>query len=37
MKLKVYLSDKTFRFVNVTVANDVKTIAIKFDRWEYVL
>lgn len=37
MKLKVFISEKRFKFVSVTVADDVKLISNEYDRWEYVL
>ena len=36
MKIKVYLSSG-YKIVNVYVFDDIKKIADKFDRWEYVL
>lgn len=37
MKIKAYLENGTYKIVSVTVADDVKRIANKYNRWEYVL
>lgn len=36
MKIKVFLPNG-YKIVSVQVADDVKKIADKYDRWEYVL
>jgi len=36
MRIKVYMP-QGYKIVNVSVADDVKKIADKFERWEYVL
>jgi len=36
MKVKVYLT-KGYKIVNISVTDDVRTIANKYNRWEYVL
>ena len=36
MKIKVYLPNG-YKIVNVSIADDVQSIADKFNRWEYVL
>ncbi len=37
MKIKVYLKDDVYKIVTVLVIDDIRKIASKFDRWEYVL
>lgn len=37
MKIKAYLKSGDFKIINVTIQDDVKRIAEKFDRWEYSL
>jgi hypothetical protein len=37
MKIKVFTGAKSFKIVNVLVTDQLKNIANKFDRWEYVL
>ena len=36
MKIKAYLTNG-YKIINISVADDVRTIANKYDRWEYVL
>lgn len=37
MKIKAYLENGTYKIVRVNVTDDVKRIAAKYSRWEYVL
>lgn len=37
MKIKVYTTGTSFKIVNVSISDDVKTIADQYERWEYVL
>lgn len=37
MKIKVFLNDDSFKIVNILVSNDLKQLADKYSRWEYVL
>lgn len=37
MKIKAYLTNGSYKIIAVLVTDDVKTIANKFERWEYVL
>ena len=37
MKIKVYIKDNIYKIVTVLVIDDIKKIAKKYDRWEYVL
>lgn len=37
MKIKVFLDYNTYKIINVITSDDVRTIANKYDRWEYVL
>ena len=37
MKIKVYLKDDVYKIVTVLVIDDIRKIASKFNRWEYVL
>jgi hypothetical protein len=37
MKIKVYLKDDVYKIVTVVVIDDIRKIASKFERWEYVL
>jgi len=37
MKIKIYLLNGSCNVVRVNTLNDVKTIANKYERWEYVL
>jgi hypothetical protein len=37
MKIKVYLKDDVYKIVTVLVIDDIRKIASKFERWEYVL
>ncbi|ADG92295.1 hypothetical protein Arnit_0630 [Arcobacter nitrofigilis DSM 7299] len=37
MKIKAYLTNGSYKIVRVLVTDDVKAIARKYERWEYVL
>jgi len=37
MKIKAYLTDGKYKILTVQVTDDVKTIANKYERWEYIL
>lgn len=37
MKIKAYLENGNFRIISVLVTGDVKKIANKYERWEYIL
>lgn len=37
MKIKVYIKDNVYKIVTVLVIDDIKKIANKYERWEYVL
>lgn len=37
MKIKIYLLNGSCSVVKVNTLNDVKIIASKYDRWEYIL
>ncbi|KLD99252.1 hypothetical protein AF74_00455 [Aliarcobacter butzleri L349] len=37
MKIKVYLKDDVYKIVTVLVIDDIRKIANKYERWEYVL
>lgn len=37
MKIKAYLTDGKYKIIKVLVTDDVKTIANKYERWEYIL
>lgn len=37
MKIKVYIKDDVYKIVTVLVIDNIRKIASKFDRWEYVL
>jgi hypothetical protein len=37
MKVKAYLKNGSYKLISVLVTDDVKTIANKYDRWEYIL
>lgn len=37
MKIKAYLGNGNFRIISVLVTDDVKEIANKYERWEYIL
>lgn len=37
MRIKAFLSSGRFRIINVFKIDDIKSIADKYPRWEYVL
>lgn len=37
MRIKAYLTNGRYKIIRVQVTDDVKKIANKFERWEYVL
>ena len=37
MKIKAYLENGKFTIISVLVTDDVKKIANKYQRWEYIL
>lgn len=37
MKIKVYIKDNVYKIVTVLVIDDIRKIANKYDKWEYVL
>ncbi len=37
MKIKVFTTSNSYKIVNVSNEDDIKKIADKFNRWEYVL
>ncbi len=37
MKIKAYLENGDFRIIGVLVTDDIKKIANKYERWEYIL
>jgi len=37
MKIKVFIDYSTYKIINVSTSDDVRTIAATYDRWEYVL
>jgi len=37
MKIKAYLTNGMYKIISVLVTDDVKTIAKKYERWEYIL
>ena len=36
MKIKIYLQ-KGYKIVNISVTDNLRTIANKYERWEYIL
>jgi len=36
MKIKIFLENGKYRFINVFITDDVKAIAAKYNRWEYI-
>ena len=37
MKIKVFIKGTDYKIINVLVCDDIKAIAEKYNRWEYVL
>jgi len=37
MRIKIFLKPRGSRIININGTYDVKTIANKYDRWEYIL
>lgn len=37
MKIKVYIKDDVYKIVTVLVIDDIRKIANKYPKWEYVL
>ncbi len=37
MRIKAYLENGDFKIIGVLVTDDIKKIANKYERWEYIL
>jgi len=37
MKIKVFINHNSYKIINILTSDDIRTIANKYDRWEYVL